>query len=52
MLMLAKHHKVVPSLKRKPYGKPYVRMKIKPPKQMLTKWFFQQDFAQQGLFTT
>nr|UHM26190.1 MAG: ORF1 [Torque teno midi virus] len=51
MLMLAKHHKVVPSLKRKPFGKPYVKMKIKPPKQMLTKWFFQQDFAQQGLFT-
>nr|UHM26170.1 MAG: ORF1 [Torque teno midi virus] len=50
MLMLAKHHKVVPSLKRKPFGKPYVKMKIKPPKQMLTKWFFQQDFAEQGLF--
>nr|UHM26939.1 MAG: ORF1 [Torque teno midi virus] len=51
MLMLSKHHKIIPSLKRKPGGKPYVKIKIKPPKQMLTKWFFQQDFAEQGLFT-
>lgn len=48
--MLSKHHKIVHSLKRKPTGKPYVKMKIKPTKQMLTKWFFQQDFAEQPLF--
>lgn len=50
-LLLSKHHKVVPSLKRKPLGKPYVTLRIKPPKQMITKWFFQQDFATAGLFT-
>ena len=50
-LLLAKHHRVIPSRERKPLGKPYVKVKIKPPKQMLTKWFFQQDFATQGLFS-
>mgnify|MGYP000182492867 CR=1 FL=1 len=51
ILLLGRHHKVIPSLARKPLGKSYVKIKIKPPKQMLTKWFFQQDFATQGLFT-
>nr|UHM26236.1 MAG: ORF1 [Torque teno midi virus] len=50
-LLLSRHHKTIPSLARKPLGKSYVKLKIKPPKQMLTKWFFQQDFATQGLFT-
>lgn len=50
-LLLSRHHRVVPSLQRKPLGKSYIKLKIKPPKQMLTKWFFQQDFATQGLFT-
>ncbi len=50
-MLLRKHHRVVPSLKRKPFGKPYVKLKIKPPRQMTTKWFFQQDFAKHGLFT-
>nr|UHM26181.1 MAG: ORF1 [Torque teno midi virus] len=48
-LLLSRHHRVVPSLKRKPLGKSYIKLRIKPPKQMLTKWFFQQDFATQGL---
>nr|UHM26191.1 MAG: ORF1 [Torque teno midi virus] len=51
ILLLSKHHKIVPSLQRKPLGRSYVKVRIKPPKQMLTKWFFQQDFATQGLFT-
>lgn len=50
-LLLSKHHKTIPSLARKPLGKSYVKVKIKPTKQMLTKWFFQKDFAEQGLFT-
>nr|UHM26868.1 MAG: ORF1 [Torque teno midi virus] len=50
-MLLRKHRKIIPSLKRKPLGKPYVTMKIKPPKQMITKWFFQREFAQHGLFT-
>nr|UHM26143.1 MAG: ORF1 [Torque teno midi virus] len=51
VMLLSRHKKIVPSLARKPLGKSYVKVKIKPPKQMLTKWFFQQDFATQGLFT-
>nr|UHM26193.1 MAG: ORF1 [Torque teno midi virus] len=51
LMLLQKHHKVIPSLQRKPLGKSYIKVRIKPPKQMLTKWFFQQDFATQGLFT-
>lgn len=51
ILLLSRHHKTIPSLARKPLGKSYVKVRIKPPKQMLTKWFFQQDFATQGLFT-
>nr|UHM26885.1 MAG: ORF1 [Torque teno midi virus] len=50
-LLLRKHKRLIPSLKRKPGGKLTVKMKIRPPKQMITKWFFQQDFATHGLFT-
>ena len=50
-LLLSRHHKIIPSLARKPLGRSYVKVKIKPTKQMLTKWFFQQDFATQGLLT-
>nr|UHM26120.1 MAG: ORF1 [Torque teno midi virus] len=50
-LLLSRHHKIIPSLARKPLGKSYVKIRIKPTKQMLTKWFFQQDFAEQGLLT-
>nr|UHK04816.1 MAG: ORF1 [Torque teno midi virus] len=49
-ILLRKRHKVVRSLQYKNRGKPYVTLKIKPPKQMLTKWFFQPDFADVSLF--
>nr|UHM26194.1 MAG: ORF1 [Torque teno midi virus] len=49
-MLLAKHHKLILSQKSKPTGKKTVKIKIKPPKQMLTKWFFQQQFATAGLF--
>lgn len=49
LLLLQKHHKIVPSLQRKPRGKPYVPLTIKPPKQMLTKWFFQKEFSEYDL---
>nr|UHK05215.1 MAG: ORF1 [Torque teno midi virus] len=47
--LLSKRHKVVFSRKSKPGGKPYVRLKIKPPKLMSTKWYFQEEFAEQHL---
>nr|UYM03165.1 MAG: ORF1 [Anelloviridae sp.] len=50
-MLLSKHHKFIPSLKTKPYGPAKVKLRIKPPKQMLSKWFFQKDFANYGLFT-
>nr|UYL88390.1 ORF1 [Torque teno midi virus] len=50
-MLLQKHKRFIPSLKRKPHGRLYVKIYIKPPKQMITKWFFQQDFANHGLFT-
>nr|UHK07273.1 MAG: ORF1 [Torque teno midi virus] len=49
LILLKKHHKVIPSLQRKPKGKPYVKLTIKPPKQMLTKWFFQKEFCEYDL---
>nr|UHM26854.1 MAG: ORF1 [Torque teno midi virus] len=50
-MLLARHKKIIPSLKRKPHGRLYVKFKIKPPRQMTTKWFFQSDFADQHLFS-
>nr|UHK07276.1 MAG: ORF1 [Torque teno midi virus] len=49
LMLLTKHHKIVPSLERKSKGKPYVKLTIKPPKQMLTKWFFQKEFCEYDL---
>nr|UHK04108.1 MAG: ORF1 [Torque teno midi virus] len=48
-LLKRKHKKIVHSLKHRPFGKPYVIIKIKPPQQMSTKWFFQETIAETGL---
>ena len=44
-MLLSRHHRIILSQQSKPNGKVKKRIKIKPPKQMLTKWFFQQNFA-------
>lgn len=44
-----RRHRIIPSWKSKPYGKPYVRIRIKPPKQMTTTWQFQSSFASKPL---
>nr|UHM26670.1 MAG: ORF1 [Torque teno midi virus] len=44
-LLLGKHKIILPSRKTKPSGKNYKKVKIKPPKQMITKWFFQHQFS-------
>jgi len=49
-LLLQKHHKVVLSTSANPKGKYRVRVNIKPPKQMITKWFFTKTFAPHSLF--
>lgn len=50
-LLQAKHHKVIPSLDYKPYGKRKVKITIRPPRLMSTKWFFQENLAEQPLLT-
>nr|UHM26704.1 MAG: ORF1 [Torque teno midi virus] len=49
-LLLGKHKILILSKSTKPNGKLTKKKIIKPPKQMLTKWFFQHDFAAAPLF--
>nr|UHM26027.1 MAG: ORF1 [Torque teno midi virus] len=48
-LLQYKHRKIIPSMLTKPKGKNYVRVKIKPPRQLLNKWYFQEQFKDAGL---
>lgn len=48
-LLLAKHKKIIPSLKTKPHGRRYVKIKFKPPKLLINKWYFQESLANTGL---
>lgn len=48
-ILLKKHKIIIPSKKHNPKGKPYVKKKIKPPKQMTNKWFFQDMFSDKPL---
>nr|UHM27068.1 MAG: ORF1 [Torque teno midi virus] len=49
-MLLDKRKKIILSQQSKQNGKYFVTMNIKPPKQMLTKWFFSKNFAPQSLF--
>nr|UHM26855.1 MAG: ORF1 [Torque teno midi virus] len=49
-LLLSRHHKIILSKKSNPTGKLRHKIRIGPPKQMITKWFFQKEFATAGLF--
>nr|UHK05949.1 MAG: ORF1 [Torque teno midi virus] len=44
-LLLSRHKKVIHSINSRPGRVKPITLKIKPPKQMTTKWFFQKDFA-------
>nr|UHK06454.1 MAG: ORF1 [Torque teno midi virus] len=48
-ILQSKHKFLVPSMKTKPKGKRYVKVRIKPPRQMVNKWFFQESFSDTGL---
>nr|UHK05371.1 MAG: ORF1 [Torque teno midi virus]UHK05424.1 MAG: ORF1 [Torque teno midi virus] len=48
-LLLRKRKRIILSLASKPHGKRFVKVKIRPPKQMITKWFFQHQFSGYGL---
>nr|UHK04773.1 MAG: ORF1 [Torque teno midi virus] len=49
-MFLTKNHRVIESVKYNPNGRRKTTLIIKPPKQMITKWFFQPDFADVPLF--
>ena len=49
-MLLEKRKKILLSQASKPNGKYFKRITIKPPKQMLSKWFFTKNFAPQTLF--
>nr|BAF76093.1 hypothetical protein [Torque teno midi virus] len=44
-LLLRKHKKIVLSRATKPHGKLTVKIKIKPPKLLSTRWFFQKEMS-------
>lgn len=44
-LLLSQHKKIILSKKSDPKGKNRVTLTIRPPKQMITKWFFTKQFA-------
>nr|UHK06974.1 MAG: ORF1 [Torque teno midi virus] len=48
-LLLRRHRKLILSRATNPKGRLTVKMKIRPPKQLITKWFFQKDFCTYGL---
>nr|UGV38967.1 MAG: ORF1 [TTV-like mini virus] len=52
MMMMNTHTIFVPCIKDNPKKKPYVNVKIMPPEQMTTKWYFQHDLANTPLLTT
>nr|UHS18220.1 MAG: hypothetical protein [Gammatorquevirus sp.] len=47
--LLAKHKRIILSRQNAPNKKQAVKIKIKPPKLMSTKWFFQKDFCDYAL---
>lgn len=51
MMLLRKNKKIILSTSTKPNGKLTKKVKIKPPKQLSTKWFFQEEFTRYGLVT-
>ena len=48
-MLLSKHKIILLSKSSKPNGRVKKTKKIKPPKLMLTKWFFQKQFAEYPL---
>nr|UGV36855.1 MAG: ORF1 [TTV-like mini virus] len=48
-MAIARKRFIVPSLDRKPRGKPYVKKTFHPPSLMKNKWYFQSDICKTGL---
>nr|UHK03893.1 MAG: ORF1 [Torque teno midi virus] len=49
-LIKSKHKKFIPSMITNPHKKRYVTIKIRPPKQLQNKWYFQESIAHTPLF--
>nr|UHM26912.1 MAG: ORF1 [Torque teno midi virus] len=49
MLLQSKHKKIILSKQSKTNGKIYKTIHIRPPKQMINKWFFTSDFSKAHL---
>nr|UGV36437.1 MAG: ORF1 [TTV-like mini virus] len=49
-MLMKKNKIVVPSRKTNPRKKPYKKVFIKPPAQMMTQWYFQRDICKLPLF--
>lgn len=49
LLLLRKRKRILLSKQTNPKGKLAVSLRIKPPKQMINKWFFQEYFSKYGL---
>nr|UHK07090.1 MAG: ORF1 [Torque teno midi virus] len=49
-LLLHRHKKIIKSQQTKPFGRNKVTITIKPPKQMISKWFFTKQFSEFPLF--
>nr|UGV38250.1 MAG: ORF1 [TTV-like mini virus] len=48
-MLLYKHKIIVRSQKSNPNKKPFKTLRLNPPEQYSNKWYFQSDFANQGL---
>nr|UHK06757.1 MAG: ORF1 [Torque teno midi virus] len=48
-LLLKTKHKIIPSHMTRPGGKQTITLRIKPPKQMKTHWYFQETFRESTL---
>nr|UHK06893.1 MAG: ORF1 [Torque teno midi virus] len=48
-MLLKKHKRILLSRLSNPRGKHKITIKFGPPKQLVTKWFFQKDFCPYGL---
>nr|UHM26541.1 MAG: ORF1 [Torque teno midi virus] len=48
-LLLKRHSKILFSKLSKPFGKRYLKIKFKPPRNMQTNWYFMSEFAEKPL---
>nr|UHM27305.1 MAG: ORF1 [Torque teno midi virus] len=48
-MLLQKRHKILLSKQTNPKGKLYKKIRFKPPKQMINKWFFAKNFSPTSL---